>query len=72
MWLSIRHALGMILIMIGLIGMPLPIVPGLPIVLGGAALLGRRHPWVIMIHRGLRRFNNSARRFMCKWKSRRG
>ncbi len=35
-----RQICGMALVVIGLIAMPLPVVPGLPIVAAGAALLG--------------------------------
>ncbi len=41
-----RQICGMALVVIGLIAMPLPVVPGLPIVAAGAALLGADHRWV--------------------------
>jgi hypothetical protein len=42
----IRTIAGWSLIVIGAIACPLPLVPGIPIVLLGAALLGQDHPAV--------------------------
>ena len=39
-----RIPAGILLIAAGLIAMPLPILPGIPIVLAGVALLGKNHP----------------------------
>ena len=46
MWATIRTVAGMILIGLGLVGMVLPVVPGIPLLLAGVALLGTNHPWV--------------------------
>ncbi|MBS1873962.1 MAG: hypothetical protein JSU00_12175 [Acidobacteria bacterium] len=43
---SLREICGMALVVIGLIAMPLPVIPGLPILAAGAALLGADHRWV--------------------------
>ena len=43
---ELRKACGIALIVIGAIAMPFPIVPGIPIVLAGAAMLGHDHPLV--------------------------
>ena len=37
---------GLTLIGLGLIGILLPFMPGLPLVIGGIALVGIDHPWV--------------------------
>jgi hypothetical protein len=42
----IRNAFGILLIITGLIAMPVPIIPGFPLVIAGAAILGRRHPLI--------------------------
>lgn len=46
MWATIRIVAGVILIGVGLVGLLLPILPGIPLLLAGVALLGSRHPWV--------------------------
>ncbi|HSB68574.1 MAG TPA: hypothetical protein VLT62_04460 [Candidatus Methylomirabilis sp.] len=46
MWQIIRPILGVTLIILGAIGMLLPIMPGIPILIAGVALLGANHPWV--------------------------
>jgi len=43
---AVRNACGIALIGVGVIAMPLPILPGIPIILAGVALLGRDHPLV--------------------------
>jgi uncharacterized membrane protein YbaN (DUF454 family) len=36
----------MVLIVLGLLGMLMPVLPGIPFLLAGVALLGSSHPWV--------------------------
>ena len=43
---ALRTTGGVILVLIGLIAMPLPVLPGIPIVAAGIALLGANHPAV--------------------------
>lgn len=43
---AVRNICGVALIGVGIIAMPLPILPGIPIVLAGVALLGREHPLI--------------------------
>jgi uncharacterized membrane protein YbaN (DUF454 family) len=45
-WATIRLAAGVTLIGLGLLGLLLPVLPGIPLLLAGAALLGANHPWV--------------------------
>jgi hypothetical protein len=40
----VRKLLGALLIVAGLILMPVPILPGIPLVLAGVALVGTDHP----------------------------
>jgi uncharacterized membrane protein YbaN (DUF454 family) len=35
-----------VLVVVGLLGLVVPILPGIPLLLGGVALLGREHPLV--------------------------
>ncbi len=44
--MNLRNSLGFALIAAGIVAMPIPILPGVPLVVAGAALLGRRHPVV--------------------------
>jgi uncharacterized protein YqgC (DUF456 family) len=41
-----RNACGIVLIVAGLIAMPIPIVPGVPLIAAGVAVLGNDHPLV--------------------------
>ena len=43
---KLRNASGMTLIGVGLLGIVLPFIPGIPLVLAGAAMLGGNHPLV--------------------------
>jgi hypothetical protein len=43
---SLRNAFGMVLIAAGIIVVPIPILPGLPLIAAGAALLGSHHPLI--------------------------
>jgi uncharacterized membrane protein YbaN (DUF454 family) len=37
---------GLTLVALGVIGMLLPVIPGIPLLIAGVALLGTNHPWV--------------------------
>ena len=54
MWRTIRVIAGVLLIGQGLIGMLMPVLPGIPLLLAGVALLGSDHPWVRPIMARLR------------------
>lgn len=41
----LRAAGGMILLVAGLLGTLLPVLPGLPMLVAGTAVLGPDHPW---------------------------
>jgi len=43
---NLRSAAGIALIVLGIIAVPLPIIPGIPMIAAGAALLGPRHPLI--------------------------
>ena len=45
-WRMARAVAGVAMISIGVIGCVLPVIPGVPLVIGGVALLGTRHPLV--------------------------
>lgn len=42
----LRKVCGLVLIVVGLVAMPVPVIPGIPLVLAGMALLGSDHPLV--------------------------
>ncbi|MGE5851490.1 MAG: hypothetical protein ACM362_15285 [Candidatus Methylomirabilota bacterium] len=46
MWKTTRTIAGVTLFGLGLLGMVLPVLPGIPLLLAGVALLGTNHPWV--------------------------
>ncbi len=45
-WRVARGVAGVAMITIGVVGCILPIIPGVPFLVGGVALLGTRHPLV--------------------------
>ena len=45
-WRKIRVVTGLTLIGLGLLGMLVPVVPGIPLLIAGVALVGTNHPWV--------------------------
>ena len=42
----LRTVVGLLLITVGVIGLVLPIIPGIPLLLAGVAAMGRDHPWL--------------------------
>ncbi len=46
MSVSLRNALGLLLIVAGVIAVPVPIIPGFPLIAAGTKLLGRDHPLI--------------------------
>jgi uncharacterized protein YqgC (DUF456 family) len=53
--LKLRNATGIALIVIGIVGVPLPLVPGTLMIAAGAALLGPGHPLILSSRAWLRR-----------------
>ena len=51
----LREATGFALVIAGLLGMLLPLLPGVPLLLAGVAVLGTNHPriqpWIVRIER---------------------
>jgi hypothetical protein len=45
-WWRLRALCGMLLLIFGVVGVVLPIIPGIPFVIAGVALLGQNHPLV--------------------------
>ncbi len=43
---GIREICGMFLIAVGVVSIPIPIIPGIPLIAAGAAMLGRNHALV--------------------------
>ncbi len=43
---AIRRACGMVLIAAGVLAIPIPVIPGIPLIVAGAAILGSDHPLV--------------------------
>jgi hypothetical protein len=43
---KLKLAAGFTLIFIGILGCFLPIIPGIPLMLAGAAVVGMEHPWI--------------------------
>ncbi len=62
LWRTVRAVAGLTLIVAGIVGMLLPIVPGIPLLLAGVALLGSSHPWVRPLMARLRLWRRRWRR----------
>ena len=41
---TLREVTGLVLLTVGVIGLIVPVIPGIPLLLGAAALLGPDHP----------------------------
>jgi uncharacterized membrane protein YbaN (DUF454 family) len=57
----LRTIAGVTLITIGLIGIVLPFIPGIPLLLAGVATMGRDHPWLRPVMARLDRWRNGLR-----------
>jgi uncharacterized membrane protein YbaN (DUF454 family) len=57
----LRTIAGVTLITIGMIGILLPIIPGIPLLLAGVATMGRDHPWLRPVMERLDRWRNAWR-----------
>ena len=53
MLMLIRRIIGAFFLIIGIIGLLMPILPGWPFLIPGIALLGSRDPWLRFIHLGI-------------------
>ena len=58
----IRNILGVFLIVLGIILLPVPVIPGLPIIAAGAAVLGPHHPIVVSFRNRFRPRSSTLRR----------
>lgn len=45
-WRTIRTVIGLILIGVGLLGLLVPVMPGIPLLIAGVALVGSNHPLI--------------------------
>jgi hypothetical protein len=61
LWQAARVVLGVMLVAVGVLGCVLPVIPGIPILLAGVALLGPRHPLVRPFAERLERWREGAR-----------
>ena len=57
----LRTVAGLTLITIGLVGILLPIIPGIPLLLAGVATMGRDHPLLRPVMARLDRWRNRWR-----------
>lgn len=60
----VREIVGVLLLVVGLVGLALPIIPGVPLLLAGVALTGKDHPFV-------RPVLDRLRRLRARWQGRR-
>ena len=55
-WHVARVGAGVALIVLGIVGTILPIIPGIPLLLAGVAIIGFEHPLVLPLTSVLRRW----------------
>jgi len=65
MWRTIRTVIGLILVGLGPMGLLLPILPGIPLLIAGVALVGTNHPWVRPVIARLRAWRRKWKRSRC-------
>lgn len=58
----LREVTGFALLILGLLGMLLPLLPGVPLVLAGVAILGSKHPRIQPWIERIERWRSSLRR----------
>ncbi len=56
----IRTVVGLLLILVGLLGLLLPVMPGIPFLIAGVAMVGIDHPVLRPFRRLLTRFRRSS------------
>ncbi len=61
-WRTIRTVTGLILIGLGLLGLLLPVIPGIPLLIAGVSLVGTNHPWVRPVIARLRAWRRKWKR----------
>lgn len=60
LWAAARLVLGVLLIVVGAIGTLLPVLPGIPLMIAGVALLGTEHWLVKPFHDRLQRWRGQT------------
>jgi uncharacterized membrane protein YbaN (DUF454 family) len=62
-WRQVRAIGGILLLGLGLLGLVIPVIPGVPLLLAGVALIGKDHPLVRPVVGKLRQLRARWRRF---------
>lgn len=60
-WQKVKVILGLVLCVIGIAGTLVPVIPGVPIVLAGVALIGADHPLVRGLKERLKYWRDSKK-----------
>jgi hypothetical protein len=60
---GVRSVGGVLLVVVGLLGLVLPVIPGVPLLMAGVAVLGPQHPVVRPLVGWFRRARRSWRRW---------
>ncbi|HSP97063.1 MAG TPA: hypothetical protein VL049_07440 [Candidatus Dormibacteraeota bacterium] len=61
LWRAARVVAGVVLVVVGILGLVLPVLPGIPLLIGGIALLGPQHPLVRPLVERIERWRAAAR-----------
>lgn len=59
---GLRSVGGLLLIVVGLAGLVVPVIPGIPLMMAGVAVLGRDHPLIRPVLDWLRRQRETWRK----------
>lgn len=60
-WQKVKVILGLVLCVIGIAGTLIPVIPGVPIILGGVALMGADHSLVRGLKERLKRWRDGKK-----------
>lgn len=72
MLMLIRRIIGAFCLVLGIIGLLMPVLPGWPFLIPGIALLGSRDPWLRFIHLGIIRLLKFVKNRKTPWIHRSG
>ena len=72
MLMLIRRIIGALFLLLGIIGLLMPVLPGWPFLIPGIALLGSRDPWLRFIHLGIIRLLKFIKNRQTPWLRRSG
>jgi len=62
-WQKVKVIIGIAMCVIGVAGTLVPVIPGVPMILAGVALIGADHPWVRKVKERFQKWRDSKQFF---------